>query len=94
MSKPFSNFNPGEWYSRSSENEEYFICEFRCEENSSKSLLFRSDCLFYVDVFIFDDRDRVVSFAIVDFVPSKNTQSGLVQVKNGLFLMEIIGIVL
>ena len=66
-----------------------------------KKILLNLYCLgqtvyFYVQCrcFIFDDRDRVVSFAIVDFVPSKNTQSGLVQVKNGLFLMEIIGIVL
>ena len=42
VSKAFSNLNPGEWFSRSSENDQYFICEFRCEENPSKELLFSS----------------------------------------------------
>ena len=32
--KEFSEFIPGDWFSRSSENEEYFVCEFRCEDNS------------------------------------------------------------
>ena len=35
VNKAFSNFQAGEWFSRKSQNEEYFVCEYRCAENDN-----------------------------------------------------------
>ena len=61
VSKTFSNFSPGDWFSRSSENEEYFVCEYRCEENTTpnktKTLIFSSG-----DEWLIPDSNYMYSF--------------------------------